>query len=110
MKRTWILGFLFLLLTAAIASAQSAPPPPATARPATGQAFVDANGDGICDNLGQGAGSAARRGYGARDGSGNKGVGPKDGTGYGPGAKSGNCTGTGPKGQAGKRNGHGGPR
>lgn len=110
MKRTSILGFLFLILTAAIASAQSAPPPASTAKSAAGQAFVDANGDGICDNIGQRAGTASRRGYGPGDGTGNKGVGPKDGTGYGPGAKSGNCTGTGPKGQGGKRNGQGGRR
>jgi len=37
-------------------------------------------------------------GYGPGDGTGNSGVGPKNGTGYGPGGANGNCDGTGPKG------------
>jgi len=62
--------------------------------------FVDENGDGINDNA-MSSGNAKNRkgGNGPGDGTGNKGIGPKDGTGYGPGAKSGNCDGTGPKGK-----------
>jgi hypothetical protein len=71
------------------------------------QRFVDADGDGICDNFqgpgrgaGQGRGAArGRRGRGPGDGTGNQGVGPRDGSGFGAGAGSGNCDGTGPKGR-----------
>ena len=68
----------------------------------------DANGDGICDNCGQAAGSGqanvqgkqAKKGkhWGPADGSGNQGSGPKDGTGYGSqsGKGSGPKDGTGP--------------
>jgi hypothetical protein len=76
----------------------------------TGQRFVDADGDGICDNCrgsGQGNGAAkGRRGRGPGDGTGNQGVGPRDGSGFGTGARSGNCDGTGPKGR-GSRGGGG---
>jgi hypothetical protein len=73
-----------------------------------GPRYVDADGDGICDNLqaqargGRGQGRRAgkgRRGNGPGDGTGNQGVGPRDGSGFGPGAQSGNCDGTGPKGK-----------
>jgi hypothetical protein len=72
-----------------------------------GQRFVDADGDGICDNCqgqgqgaGQGRGTAqGRRGRGPGDGAGNQGVGPRDGSGFGAGSGSGNCNGTGPKGR-----------
>ena len=95
-----------------------------------GRGFVDLNGDGINDYAidsdndgvpncldpdfvrpmdGSGRklmkGSAAKKGiggYGPGNGTGNQGVGPKDGTGYGPG--TGVCDGTGPKGNA-KRGG-----
>ena len=77
---------------------------------APGARFVDADGDGICDNCsaeGQGSGqgrggSKGRRGSGPGDGTGNQGVGPADGTGHGGGAQSGNCDGTGPKGKGGR--------
>jgi len=74
-----------------------------------GAGWVDANGDGICDNVGtanQGAAKAGK-GYGKKDGTGNP-ARPQDGTGYGN--KGGNanaagtCDGTGPKGSA-KRGG-----
>jgi hypothetical protein len=71
----------------------------------TPQRFVDADGDGICDNFqgqgrGAGRGSSARRGgRGPGDGTGRQGVGPRDGSGYGAGARAGNCDGTGPKGR-----------
>lgn len=57
--------------------------------------WVDANGDGICDNLGtakQGSGNSGK-GYGKKDGSGNP-VRPQDGTGYGKKAGLANGTGT----------------
>jgi hypothetical protein len=87
--------------------------------------FVDLNSDGINDNAvdsdgdgipnGQdpdyvkpndGTGQQNRNGkgnknhgkmWGLNDGTGNNGIGPKDGTGYGSGSGSGNCDGTGPK-------------
>ena len=68
------------------------------------QQFIDNDGDGIADNLVKQGGKGyktrqgRRGGYGPGDGTGNQGVRPQDGTGYGPGAKSGNCDGTGPKG------------
>ena len=100
-----------VMVMAGAASAQTTNPPastPTTVRPN----FVDADGDGICDNCtgtprGQGQGQKARRGkggYGPGNGTGNQGVGPRDGSGHGPGAGSGNCTGTGPKGR-GRRGG-----
>jgi hypothetical protein len=58
-----------------------------------GANFVDADGDGVCDNFGTKTGMQSKQGKGARNGKGNMGVGPKDGTGYGAG--KGNCTGTG---------------
>ena len=66
------------------------------------QNFVDNDGDGIADNSrGQMKGKAkGQAGYGPGDGTGNKSVHPQDGTGHGRGAKSGNCDGTGPKGNA----------
>ncbi len=72
----------------------------------TGQGinWVDADGDGICDNFGtenQGMGNG--KGYGLKDGSGS-GVRPQDGTGYGKmngaGSGSGVCDGSGPKGSS----------
>jgi hypothetical protein len=97
MRRT--LGFItaltFVFGLASVATAQSTTPPPDR-----GAAFVDANGDGICDNVqaGRGAAQGQRKGkgYGPGDGTGNQGVGPRDGTGYGPGtaAGTGTCTGT----------------
>lgn len=76
--------------------------------------FIDADGDGVCDNFtavggkAQGQhGSQGKQGkqgkkMGPQDGTGNKGQGPKDGTGYGAmknnNAGQGTCDGTGPKG------------
>ncbi|MBZ0180526.1 MAG: hypothetical protein K8F36_14670 [Melioribacteraceae bacterium] len=73
--------------------------------------WVDADGDGICDNFGtenqgqgrkfgrmnKGGNSDGRGGYG--DGSG---IRPQDGTGFGPGNGNGTgvCDGTGPKGNS----------
>ena len=65
--------------------------------------WVDANGDGICDNVGTSLQGVNRtgKGYGKKDGSGLR-VQPQDGTGFG--SKGGNATvsgshdGTGPKG------------
>jgi len=139
MTRTLItlIGVAALVGVAATVDAQTAPPKPgtnvtvfgpqATAPPAPGTnpnapGFVDANGDGICDWY-QAGGAGARRGqgpragnggrYGPGDGTGNQGVGPRDGTGYGAGARAGrggqrgpgspNCDGTGPKGPRGGR-------
>lgn len=69
-----------------------------------GPNWVDADGDGICDNVGtakQGQGNGIGKGFGLKDGSGS-GVRPQDGTGYGKAAGAGNgtgdCDGTGTKG------------
>jgi len=83
--------------------------------------WVDANGDGICDNYGTvNQGKGMRRGYGLKDGSG-AGAHPKDGTGFGRkngmgfsnknnaggvGSGTGICDGSGPKGN-GRRGGRG---
>lgn len=52
-----------------------------------GQYFVDKNKDGVCDNYGQRMGMRSQskkgKGYGPGDGTGNFGIRPKDGTGYG---------------------------
>jgi hypothetical protein len=67
--------------------------------------FVDIDGDGIADNAGQSTGKGYRKGrnnkgrYGPTDGTDNQVVRPKDGSGFGPGAKSGNCDGSGRKGK-----------
>ncbi len=117
MKRAVILslGAVAVLALATVASAQGqTQPPQQPQKPAgtmVGPNFIDLNGDGICDNFQAGKlggrGMRARRGgYGPGDGTGNQHIGPKDGTGYGPGAKAGTgagtgiCDGTGPKGRA----------
>jgi hypothetical protein len=102
MKRALILAVGILSISAATAFAQSPTTPEAPATRTVGADFVDANGDGICDNFqagtrqGQGNGMA-RRG---------KRLGPQDGSGYGAGSGAavgrgngtGVCDGTGPKG------------
>ena len=99
MKRTvFVLAFLFLVTSFAYAQTPSGQGAAAGKPAAAGAAFVDANGDGICD-LYQAGGNAGRgqragKGYGPGDGTGNKGVGPRDGSGYGPGNGTGVCTGT----------------
>ncbi len=111
LNRILILGVGVLLTIAATTYAQQGPPagdPPAR-QGQPGQNFVDANGDGICDNC-QGTPAGAKRGkaYGPGDGTGRR-VGPKDGTGYGPGSGvrggtgAGTCDGT----QKGRRTGRG---
>lgn len=107
---------MMTLAVVAIASLASAQTPAASPVPgakaagtAVGPNYVDANGDGICDNYqagGRGQGAGQGRGYGPGNGAGNQGMGPRDGSGYGPGSGTGACDGTGPKGQ-GRR---GGPR
>ncbi len=69
------------------------------------QNFVDADGDGINDNAmrrsrahsGNAAMYGGQGGYGVKDGTGAH-PRPQDGTGYGPGAGTEDCDGTGPKG------------
>jgi hypothetical protein len=115
MKRIVLFGLGLLFVFGTLASAQT---PPGAANPTPGQplmqgpAFVDLDGDGICDNFANrpangraGQGQRRGKGYGPGDGTGRMGAGPKDGTGYGPGtgAGTGNCTGTGP--QGGRRGG-----
>ncbi|MBN1397868.1 MAG: hypothetical protein JXA06_07540 [Bacteroidetes bacterium] len=74
-----------------------------------GANFIDKDGDGVCDNNGTKAQKKTKKGskYGPGDGTGNKGVGPKDGTGFGAGkgagSGTGTCDGTGPKGTRGGR-------
>ena len=96
MKRLLIVAAVLGVATvmARAAGAQSATPP-TTVRPS----FVDANGDGVCDNCTgtpRGQGQKVRKGKGG-SGAGN-GMGPRDGSGSGRGG-GGNCNGTGPKGQ-----------
>ena len=82
------------------------------AKAQTGPLFVDADGDGICDNLGARLGQGKGRmnamhgkHYGPGDGTGNQGIRPMDGTGFGPGNGQGTgvCDGTGPKGRGGRK-------
>jgi hypothetical protein len=110
MKRALILGLGALIVTAAMAAAQGKPAAaPKTGGQATvGANFVDANGDGICDNFqngtrganGQGPGKCCGRGRGN-----GMHAGPQDGTGAGApagagtGRGTGTCDGTGPKGR-----------
>ena len=107
MKRMTIvagaLGTLLLLAGVARAQAQN---PPASQPPVTvGPSFVDANGDGVCDNCTgtpKGKGQKARQGKGGAGpggGTGNQGVGPRDGSGYGQGSGRGTCNGTGQRGR-----------
>jgi hypothetical protein len=108
MKRALILGLGALLVTATIAAAQGRPAaaPKATGKAAVGANFVDANGDGICDNFQNGTrgagGQGQGKGYGGGKGNGTH-VGPQDGTGFGApagaGGGTGICDGTGPKGK-----------
>ena len=106
MKRIVLFALFVLAIGATMASAQTAPAPGNATAPRVGAAFVDANGDGICDNFQNGTGGqgaqAGRRGRGPGNGTGNQGMGPRDGSGYGAGAGAGtgtgNCDGTGPKG------------
>jgi hypothetical protein len=108
MKRALILALGALWVTAAMASAQGTPPPvqQAKVKATAGANFVDANGDGICDNFQSGARGANGQGqghaYGRGKGDGTH-VGPKDGTGFGAragaGTGTGICDGTGPKGR-----------
>ncbi len=75
------------------------------------QNFIDEDGDGVCDNQGKKVGkknqAKSGKGYGPGDGTGNKGIGPKDGSGFGAGKSagtgSGNNDGTGAKGNRGGR-------
>ena len=100
MKRTWILalGILVLSASAAFAQAPTTPQPPSGAT--VGANFVDANGDGICDNFQ--AGNRMGQGQGKGRGNGQR-LGPRDGSGYGApagaGTGTGTCDGTGPKGR-----------
>lgn len=116
MKRAFVLGIglLVVLAVATTASAQTQTTQATQKRAGTaiGPDFIDGDGDGICDNLqvgtraGKGGQKAGRGGYGPGDGTGNQGMGPKNGTGFGPGGGSGLCDGTGPKGNGARR----GPR
>lgn len=101
MKRTslFIVTILSFILIASVSNAQSNTNP----QPGSGVNWVDANGDGICDNFGtenQGI-NRTGKGYGKKDGTGNP-ARPQDGTGFGKKAgntvSSGVCDGTGPKG------------
>jgi len=105
MKRLMILTLGAMVAYAAAAHAQTNPQPAPAKPPAQSQVgpnFVDNDGDGICDNYQARAGKRGRGGYGPGDGTGNQGIGPRDGSGYGPGGGSGNCDGTGPKGKRGR--------
>jgi len=108
MKRALILGLGVLIVTAAIAAAQGKPvaAPQTSGQATVGANFVDANGDGICDNFQNGTRGANGKGQGICRGRG-KGNGthggPQDGTGVGApagaGTGAGVCDGTGPKGK-----------
>ena len=95
MKRLALLtSVLFLaVLFTSNSFAQTTPAGPGKG-PGTKVNWVDADGDGICDNVGtsnQGV-NRSGKGYGKKDGTGNP-VRPQDGTGFGK--KGGNATGTG---------------
>jgi hypothetical protein len=116
MKRLMIVGLAAMgaLALASGTSVRAADEESTKEKPtAVGRNFVDADGDGVCDNCtgvsrGQGQGRKARagnRGHGPRDGSGNQ-VGPRDGSGRGRGSR-GQCDGTGPKGRRQGRRGGG---
>ena len=51
MKRMLGIAIALLLVTAAAAAAQTPVPAPQRTAPQVGPNFVDANGDGICDNF-----------------------------------------------------------
>jgi hypothetical protein len=96
------------LMTLALAAAVATLAVPALAQtPGTNPsspAFVDKDGDGICDTYQAGGqhqakGKGKGKGKGPGNGTGNQGVGPRDGSGYGAGNCGGTCDGTGPKGQ-----------
>jgi hypothetical protein len=117
MTRALILGIgllvVFTVVTAASAQTPTVPAPQNRAGTTVGPTFIDADGDGICDNFqaGRRAGRGmkpGRGGYGPGDGTGNQGIGPKDGIGHGRGGAAGTgiCDGTGPKGNGIRR----GPR
>ncbi len=89
-----VLFSVTLLGLAAASQAQNAPRP-APAQP--GPAFVDADGDDICDNGQARCGNRGRRG-----GRAGQGIGPQDGRGRGTGPAA-NCDGTGPHGQGRRR-------
>jgi hypothetical protein len=109
LQATLILGFVLALGVAFTSEVSAQEKQQAQAKVQQGQRgalFIDEDGDGVCDNLGTKAATKAGKmrmekkgkSFGPGDGTGNKGVGPRDGSGYGPGASSGNCDGTGPKG------------
>ena len=104
MKR-FMIGVAAFGVAMALSGAAGAQSPGSANPPTTvGARFVDANGDGVCDNCTgtpRGQGQKAGKGKGGY-GPGNQGVGPRDGSGYGRGG-GGNCTGAGPKGQGRRR-------
>ena len=126
MRRLFVAGLVLAGASAvAIGSVGAADETPTdTTATVVGQNFVDADGDGVCDNCtgttrGQGRGQGGQTGQQARqgqrgqggqgpgDGSGRQGMGPRDGSGRGKGPGAG-CDGTGPKGS--RRGGRGGGR
>ena len=105
MKRTLILAIGIVAIAAVTTSAQAPTTPQPPSGATVGASFVDANGDGICDNFqagtrqGQGNGMARKgKRLGPRDGSG-YGAGSGAGVGSGTGTGTGICDGTGPKGK-----------
>ena len=70
----------------------------------SGGCFVDVDGDGINDNIMRshslGSSRNAKSSFGPCNSAGNRGISPQDDGGFGLGAGTGNCAGTGPKGNA----------
>jgi hypothetical protein len=99
MKRALILAVGIVAIAAVTTSAQAPATPQPLAKTAVGASFVDANGDGICDNFQAGTRQGQGNGV-ARKG---RRLGPQDGSGYGApagaGTGTGICDGTGPKGK-----------
>ena len=100
MKRTLILALGILAVSASAAFAQTpTTPQQPPAGTAVGANFVDANGDGICDQFQAGT----RQGQGGGQAQRGKRLGPQDGSGFGApagaGTGTGICDGTGPKGK-----------
>jgi hypothetical protein len=104
MKRNTIVAVALVAGIGLVEAARAQTPkatPAATAPAAVRPNFVDANGDGVCDNCSatpQARGRRAGRtgsGFGPGDGTGNQGLRPRDGSGYGQRQGRGSCPGNG---------------
>lgn len=94
-----------VMVVAGSAGARTANAPDSARPTSVGPNFADSNGDGICDHCtGTRMGprqrtGRGRGGFGPGRGTGNQGVGPRDGSGYGQRGSRGTCNGAGPRGR-----------